>query len=47
MTKRHDLVVRITHRVNALALAIMVGSGLPVTSRWCGNREGGHGFHSH
>jgi len=29
-TKRHHLVVRITHWVNALALAIMVGSGLRI-----------------
>jgi thiosulfate reductase cytochrome b subunit len=29
-TKRHHLVVRVTHWVNALALAIMVGSGLRI-----------------
>src|SRR6185437_3836552 len=29
-TKRHHLVVRITHWVNALALTIMVGSGLRI-----------------
>jgi thiosulfate reductase cytochrome b subunit len=43
-TKRHHLVVRITHWVNALALTIMVGSGLRIFNAYPAFARKGESF---
>jgi thiosulfate reductase cytochrome b subunit len=44
VTKRHHLVVRVTHWVNALALAIMVGSGLRIFNSYPAFARKGESF---
>jgi thiosulfate reductase cytochrome b subunit len=44
ITKRHHLVVRITHWVNALALTIMVGSGLRIFNAYPAFARKGESF---
>ena len=43
-TKRHHIVVRITHWVNALALAVMIGSGLRIFNAYPGFARKGETF---